>query len=249
MTNIKFSVDIDNSCLLDILDTTGYQPEITDGFRRETATIGTGYKLSEGYFKNVIQYNKYNVGPVVINTNEPFIQISAISDVYANNFTAQTYRLEQDGVYTISRLFVMNEATYLRDKDGPAFLDLLIYYTDGVDLYKVTAGVPAKTTVAALLAETYPTTVRIGVTKIVSTCYINKCYFKMITSTLTDCGKCATEIGLQRERDFIYMVLEAIKYLKDQGSIGEISRLIELVDTCGGYCSKLLPSNDCGCNG
>jgi len=250
MTQIEFDVSVDNDCQLNILDITGFQPSISTGFKLESATSGTGYKLSEGYFKNVIQYNKHNFGPVLVNVTEPFTAIEQRSDTYGSNFTPQHYKLVQDGVYTITRVFVISDIVYNRDKNTGVFDDLVVYYSDGVFLYKVVDGVAVKSNVVSLLKEVYPTTAILGTIKIISTCLLNACYFKMMQLMLDTCGTCDSENkGLQQERDYIYMALESIRYLKEQGSIHEIEKLIETIDRCGGYCNKLAPSSNCGCNG
>lgn len=252
MTNIKFNFTINNSCVLSILDTTGYQPDNLTGFIRNNLS-GNGYKLNEGYFRNVIQYNKHKYGPVTVNLDETYLAVDAGtgSESYESNFTEQDYNLAQDGVYTINRIFVISLETYNRDKDSGRFTDLSIYYSDGIDLYKVVANVATKTTIELLLKETYPVTAAITSNKIISTCYINACYYKLMSSLIDDNTFCLTDEGklTVQQRDLLYMVLESIKYLKDQGSIQEIERLIETIDACGGICKRIMGSSNCGCSG
>jgi len=250
MTNIKFNVTIDNSCILSILDVTGYQPDNLTGFISPSLT-GAGYKLNEGYFQNIIQYNKHRYGPVIVNTTEPYTNVDSPDIVYANNFTTQKYNLAQDGVYTINRVFVISKEIYDRDKTTDRFNGLVIYYSDGVDLYKVTNNVAAKTTIDLLLKDTYPSTASITAVKIISTCFMNACYFKLMSLLLDSNTVCDTDdyTSIRKERDLLFMVLECIKYLKEQGSIQEIEKLIEGIDACGGICSRVLPHGNCGCNG
>ena len=250
MTQIKFNIAVNDSCQLSITDVTGYQPVNPTGFVLESDTTSVGWKLSEGYFTNVIQYNAYKYGKVLVNTNTDYTLTTLFpSPTYSDNFVTEKFDFTQDGVFTISRAFIMSVETYTLYKNTNRFDNLLVYYTDGVKLYKVVDEVITEAKIVDLLKETYPTTAVVTSTKIISTCFANNCYFRIMMDMLDDCDKCESNKALAVERDFLFMALESIKYMKELGNISEISKLIETIDTCGGYCKQLSLDNGCGCNG
>jgi hypothetical protein len=250
MTTIKFNTAIDDNCNLTILDTTGYQLDNATGFVRETEN-SVDYKLSEGYFINIIQFNKYKSGLVLVNPLEKYKRIDSVQPIYTSNFTTDTYELSQDGVFTITRAFIVSEEVYFRDRLTSRFAGKTVYYTNGTKLYKVTSNVASETTLTIMLRDTTTTNVVLGSTRIISTCFLNNCYFKLMMALLERGNVCISgeDKAIEREKDLLFMTLESISYLQSHGNIEEIERLIEMVDTCGGACSKLIGSNKCGCNG
>lgn len=255
-TKIKFNLTLGDSCNLTITDTTQYYQIQNNptGFYAETEPsqpIDT-YKLSQGYFKNVIVYNKYAQKPFIVNTNEIFKRIISVDPIYDNNFVPDIYNLSQDGVFTIKRVFIISEEYYNAQKTTGRFDGRIIYYTDGTIIYIVDNGVATPTTMLDFISNDDAFIGIIGTVKIVSTCFINTCYFNIINKLITDgLEVCSSNKSndLIKQRDFLYMVLEAIKYLKEQGNTLQIQKIIEMTNTCGGICKSVSVSSDCGCNG
>lgn len=257
MTKLKFNLTTIDPCGISIQDVTGFvSGSNTEGFVAEGAgSIPVdSYKISNGYFKTVVLYEKYGVEPIIINPFEEFVHIPTgeVDPVYANNFPDQEYLFSQDGVFTIKRIFIISEEFYQAESSGSRFDDKSVYYTDGATIYKVVDDEPIVVSVAEFITNVDPYVGMITNITIVSTCFINQCYFNLI-NTLIEKGLeiCSTDkvAALMQSRDFLYMVLEAIKYLKEQGNTIEIQRIIESTNTCGAVCDSVSKSNDCGCNG
>jgi hypothetical protein len=67
-----------------------------------------------------------------------------------------------------------------------------------------------------------------------------------------DIDDCSTNIEkLKMTRDYLYMTLEVIKYLKEFNNITQIQKLLETTDLCGSVCGSVagVSSSNCGCNG
>lgn len=255
MSKLKFNLTLGSSCALTIQDITGWVGSTNlDGFYQDSASVvpKDSYKIKQGYFKNVILYNKYGAAPVVVNSTESFRIILDEDPTYSVNFPPEVYALTQDGVFTIKRVFIITEEFYNLEKLTTRFDDRKIYYSDGVGIYYVDGSAPpVLVTMTQFLDNIDPFVGMVSTIKIVSTCFINMCYFNLINTLLTaSATACPTpnSILLTNERDYIYMVLEAIKYNKEQGNIAEIQRIIEATNTCGGVC-KDVSTDDCGCNG
>jgi len=254
MTQLKFTINLTTDCNIIVTDTTGFSTDNATGFALETAvsTPYDVYKLSEGYFLDILTLNGYNEAPTVVLTGSYLHKATEdVVTVYANNFTPITYKLAQDSTFTLTKFFIMSEEFYNQEKTTGRFDTKVIYYTDGTDLYKVESGVASKITLAAfMLAD--PTLVTTNLrteVKFASVCYLTKCYQNLIQLTLGDgCTGCATDIHM-KQRDFLYMSLEAIKYLTDTGYTTEIQKIIEALDLCGGICKSVTPDSNCGCSG
>jgi hypothetical protein len=270
MTTLQLTVAIDTACNLTVTDTTGYYNASTNigGFLPETdvSALAAGiYKMSYGYFLNVVLYNKYNVAPIISNATESFFRPTVFTAVYADTFTPTIYTLTLDGSYTIKRIFLISLAFYNANKAGSLFTGKTIYYTDGINIFSVTAGVATQITVTVFLAADLTAfTGVIASSSFISTCFTNTCYFK-IMSTLLAATKDEVDdkpnelLFRQRDlsaldnkklivtRDLLYMTLETIKYLKDFNNITQIQKLIESIDLCGALCGAVLKSGPTGC--
>lgn len=257
MTKIKFNVSLTTDCAVTLADVTGFTDTNTTGFILESAgTIPLdSYKLSSGYFLDIITYNKYNRQPIVVLTgalsNTPTAEVLP---VYTDNFPAISYALSQDSIYTLHRYFIMSDVFYNSQLSTDRFDGKIVYYTDGIDIYKVTEGVANKITSAAFVLEDQELSTNLHTSNtFVSTCYTNKCYYTLMQKILLDqdCMDCSKlDNATVKYMDLMYMSLEVIKYLKDLGTISEIQRVIESLDTCGGVCGPIVKTNsNCGCNG
>lgn len=253
MTKLKFNLVLGDDCALKTQDITGFTTDNATGFYPEsTVTVPKdSYKITQGYFKTVVLYNKYGLSPIIVNPNEPFVQKITVDPDYQTNFPPTTYDLSQDGVFTIKRIFVISKTFYDAESTTGRFDGRVIFYSDGTRIFKVIDGVAVETTV---LDFAYTTDLIVGMItnlKIVSTCFINECYLNIINALIKGgLEVCSTDSskGLKKQRDYLYMVLEAIKYYKEKNDTSEIQRIIESTNTCGGIC-KELSTNDCGCNG
>lgn len=263
MTGLKVTLAIDDLCNLTVTENSGYYDVDTNptGFLPESnidaPTFGV-YKLSQGYFINILLYNKYNTSPIVTNATEGFYTVTQpSSSTYANNFTPTVYALTSDGTYTLKRYFIMSDVYYNAVVGTSVFTGHDVYYTDGTSIYQVISGTPTIITVAIFLSANLANATVVDVdTSFISTCELNACYFKLMTTLLnTTLGSCPTAqtVKYTQAKDLIYMTLESIKYLQDNNAITQIQKLIEAVDGCCSICSSLAlqagsyTSGGCGC--
>lgn len=259
MTKLKNTVDLSNTCGLSITDTSGFYDSVTNpnGFLPEANTdpiVADTYKISNGYFFNLILYNKYNADAVLTNPTELLMKVVTVDPIYANNFPAQVYTLTQDGSYTIKRFFLISDVFYNANVGSGLFTGKNVFYTDGTTVYNVISDVPVPTTFLEFLSDDLTNFTGLTLnTSFISTCFINKCYSKMMSLLLaSDSGACDNSMtDVVNMRDFLYMTLETIKYLKEFNNITQIQKLLEATNICGGLCTSIanVTSSNCGCNG
>lgn len=250
MTKLNYTITLDDNCNLTVTDTSGYYDVDANpnGFLLEGDTdspVFNTYKLSQGYFINVLLYNKFNVAPLIVNSSEGFASVTQPSaDTYSDNFTPTVYNLTNDGTYTLKRFFIISDVYYAAVVDTGVFNSHDIYYTDGTTIMQVIDSTPNAVTVATFLAAnlTNATVLELN-TAFISTCKLNACYFKLMNVILDNAmNGCLDQAQnkLVESRDLIYMTLESIKYLQENNSITQIQKLIEAVDGCCSICSTKL---------
>lgn len=190
MTSITVSITLDNSCNLSVMDTSGFYDgtDNTTGFLPETDSSGialNAYKLSQGYFLNVLTLNKYASTPVIANPSESFYHVSSVNTTYSANFTPSIYLLSFDGVYTLTRYFVPSSTWYAANSSNEIFASINMFYTDGTAIYNVVGGTPTVITVTAFIATNFTgSNVISNATTFISTCNLNACYFKLLSTIL-----------------------------------------------------------------
>lgn len=253
MTKLKYTIELSQDCDLIITDTTGFSTDNNTGFTLEnalTTPIGD-YKLSNGYFLDVITVQRYNGNTIAVLTGN-FINIptSDVVPIYANNFVSSDYILSQDSTFIVNRFFIMSKVFYDQEKSTSRFNGLTVYYTDGTTIYKVVNDVATPITVAKLISESETeSTNLITKTTFVSICYLKKCYQYLIQLSLAKgCLDCK-EDPYKKNRDLIQISLKAIEYLEDTGYSTEIQKIIEMLDICGSICKNISSTSNCGCNG
>lgn len=255
MSKIKADLNFTSDCVLTIKDTSGFRSDSNpDGFLRpeDVVTTVNDFKLTDGYFVNVILYNKYVGEPYVMNAKESITKIVDVQTEYQENFTDRTYHLEKDGVYTVKRLFVISKEYYLTNIGSPLFTGKEVIYFDEEDYYyyRVTTNGLEKLTAVQLGLEF--SSINVGLLntyKFVSTCNLNRCNYLLQKKFIETRSECDTSSSISKERDLIFMTLMVIAYLKDAGQLSEVQKLIESIDVCGLVCRKLSSKeNDCGCN-
>lgn len=252
MTNLKFTIALDNDAILKITDTTGFVNTDATGFALQDETnipIGS-YKLSDGYFIDVITYNKYNAEPIIVLKSD-YVKVTQLSTTYASNFKVGVYKLTQDSIYTAMRIFIMTKEFYNAERLTGRFANKTVYYSDGTAAYKVVSGTPVKIELKDLInSSKLDTTILFTSNTFIGTVYMNMCYYRLMQLIIKDGYSACDQSSLRvKEKDFLYMSLEVIKYLKSLGNITEIQKVIESMDLCGGLCKSLISNSNCGCNG
>jgi len=204
MTTLALNITLDNGCNLSVSDTTGFYNGSTNltGFlpeSNESSLVLNTYKLSQGYFLNILLYNKYASTPVIVNTSDSFYTVPQPTNVtYANNFPSTSYKLTLDGSYTLTRYFIPSLTFYTANYTNSIFNSINMFYTDGTNLYNVISGTPTIISITAFINTNLNTSNCISTSSsFISTCHTNACYFKIL-STITD-----KNIGVpQHHRDY-----------------------------------------------
>lgn len=85
------------------------------------------------------------------------------------------------------------------------------------------------------------------------TCGLHECYYHLAMELLQQPGICDTQErrDLIYKRDLVWMGINVIDYLLDQGNIYEANAILWKLEGCNGVCSKNLghkPFKSCGCN-
>lgn len=251
MTKLKIDITFNSSCMLAVKDVTGFEEE---GFLPEDAEPILGsYKLSDGYFLNAVIYNRYNCNSTIVNSGEnlTYFKPEDVDPVYTNNFTQDIYHLKKDGVYTFKRLFIISKAYYLANIDS--FTNTVIYF-DPEESKFIKVGSPDNTvlTLKEVVSQiNINTTGLVTVYKFISTCYLNKCLY-LLQSQILEKGLDSCNTGsdtYKKQRDYILMTLNVIDYLKQDGHLTEVQRVIESSNSCGLICKEIGDNSntDCGC--
>lgn len=251
MTKLSIDIKFNSNCILSVKDTTGFNG--ANGFSNITGTPSDEgvYKLSDGYFINAVIYNRYNKDADYVNKDDEFEHIlaSQVKPNYADNFETKNYKLGSDGVYTFKRIFVISKEYYLANQ-GTFTKTVLYYDSDDEKFYEVIDNTPEEITledVVKNISGVYTGTF-ISYT-FVSTCNLNRCLYLLQKDKLSNGIAGCKSYKHSSEIDYIYMTLNVIKYLKDDGYLTEVQRIIENNDCCNLVCNYISKktNNDCGC--
>ena len=79
MITLNIDVEFNRDCVLTVTDDTGFKTTNSTGFVPEAGTRSgqNDYKISDGYFLDVIVYHKYNCDWQVVNPNTQKIHIQS----------------------------------------------------------------------------------------------------------------------------------------------------------------------------
>jgi len=221
-TKTTINIGSDDCTIITVTDISGFYDSVNNptGFLQENSSpIAGSYKLTDGYFLDIVLYNKYGVAPTLVNTTENFVKITTVDPVYTNNFIPTVYKLPQDGSYSLIRLFLISDVFYNANKTSGLFTGKSIYYFDGDKIYRVNNGVSTSVTIYELVASDLTNvTGAATTTTFVFICYLNQCYYKLSMSLLPTALSCNTDIydKVKSQRDFVFITLEVIKYLVGQ---------------------------------
>jgi hypothetical protein len=202
MTIITTTTALDTQCNLSSVDSTGFYNSSTNptGFLTESDSSALAlnlYKISNGYFLNILLLDKYASTPIITNPTEGLINIptGSVNATYATNFPASTYPLIYDGTYTIKRFFIPSLAFYNANSANSIYNGITMYYSDGVSIYIIvnsigTILVPSVATPTIVTPLVFATSdlsssnVLSSNTQFISTCNMNNCYFRLLSTIL-----------------------------------------------------------------
>lgn len=262
MLQLKLETQFNNYCELTIEDTTGFiSGENPNGFLQEgvVPSANNQHHISDGYFFNILSYNGYNCNPVILNPTDAPIRVNSldVEPIYEDNNFSYTYNLKKDGLHVFTRIFVISKAFY--EMKNPSFFETrtVVYYDPAEDkLYRIENSVPVEITKYQLLIELNSNwTGDYEQISLLSVCHLNTLHYKLETKLLNSCVLvCYNKIDKQliAARDYIFMLLNVIKYLKQLNQISEAQRLIEASNSYCNLFSNLVSGsklNNCNCDG
>lgn len=165
------------------------------------------------------------------------------------------FRIDKDGYYVIDHI-VLPTTEWLEEAPEECFKEYeTIYVTDKEKLYKVVEGELIECTIKEVMERNIDGTtlmkckLDVFFTGHLQECYINYC--KNVFDSLSKCAPVNRDYDTYA-RDFIWMTLNIIDYLIGFKQYLEAQRLLEMFQTCNGFCNdrKLhgFKSKSCGCS-
>lgn len=242
---LNINVTTSDSCKIIVSDVSTYLAEDFSG------TVKGKFKYSDTVSIDVLQHNK---------TTETVYR----DPIYTKHDTLQPINIpvEFDGWFDVIHLVLPSIEWFNReiDKSEGSALGLydLVYFSDGIDIYKYLGGNVSQVTINEVL-EVNPINTTISKTNrdYVSICFLRKCYINLCQQIFEDRGfshcwnKNKVDSELIYKRDLVWMAINVIKYLTECEQLAEVERIIETIQGCNGLCvSSNLTSktNGCGCS-
>ena len=242
---LNINVTTSNNCKIIVSDISTYLAEDFSG------TVKGKFKYSDTVSIDVLQHNK---------TTETIYR----DPVYTKHDTIQPINIpvEFDGWFEIIHLVLPSIEWVNKEisKGEGSALDLynLVYFSDGIDIYKYLGGNVSQVTITEVL-EVNPINTTISKTSrdYVSICFLRKCYINLCQQIFNDRGfshcwsKNEVDSELVYKRDLIWMAINVIKYLTECEQLAEVERIIETIQGCNGLCTSsnlIRNTNGCGCS-
>ena len=242
---LNINVTTSNNCKIIVSDISTYLAEDFSG------TVKGKFKYSDTVSIDVLQHNK---------TTETVYR----DPIYTKHDTLQPINIpvKFDGWFDIIHLVLPSIEWFNReiDKSEGSALGLydLVYFSDGIDIYKYLDGNVSQVTIIEVL-EVNPINTTVSKTNrdYVSICFLRKCYINLCQQIFEDRGfsrcwnKNKVDSELIYKRDLVWMAINVIKYLTECEQLAEVERIIETIQGCNGLCvSSNLTSktNGCGCS-
>ena len=242
---LNINVTTSDSCKIIVSDISTYLAEDFSG------TVKGKFKYSDTVSIDVLQHNK---------TTETVYR----DPVYTKHDTLQPINIpvEFDGWFDVIHLVLPSIEWFNREinkSEGSALgLYDLVYFSDGIDIYKYLDGNVSQVTINEVL-EVNPINTTVSKTNrdYISICFLRKCYINLCQQIFEDRGfsrcwnKNKVDSELIYKRDLVWMAINVIKYLTECEQLAEVERIIETIQGCNGLCvSSNLTSktNGCGCS-
>ena len=242
---LNINVTTSDNCKIMVSDISTYLAEDFSG------TVKGKFKYSDTVSIDVLQHNK---------TTETVYR----DPVYTKHDTLQPINIpvEFDGWFDVIHLVLPSIEWFNREinkSEGSALgLYDLVYFSDGIDIYKYLDGNVSQVTINEVL-EVNPINTTVSKTNrdYISICFLRKCYINLCQQIFEDRGfsrcwnKNKVDSELIYKRDLVWMAINVIKYLTECEQLAEVERIIETIQGCNGLCvSSNLTSktNGCGCS-
>lgn len=241
-----------NNCEIVITDLTQdsdeYVPEDTLLSNLEAFYSRNRFRYSDTYTINIIQKN---------DTEEDIKIVETLFTCHDSYLDEEHYNLNSDGFYTIHHIILPSLEWYnneLEKKDSVLKSNLLIYVTDGSNIYKQNNN-KLEIVEPAVISEinTEGTTIsRTSVTQF-SICHLYDCYLSLCKQIFKGISfKCMNKDNIEDlifKRDFIWMTINVLKYYVEVDQLWEAQLLLTEINYCGGICNapNMLQQQNSGC--
>lgn len=241
---LNIEVVTSDSCKVIVRDLSEYLPEDYSGI------VKGKFKFSDTVSIDVLQHNK---------SQETIYRDPVYSPHTANN--PIQIPVTFDGWFTVIHVVLPSKEWFDREiskQEGSAIgIYSLVYYSDGISVYKYMGGHIEETTIEEIL-EVNPTNTTISKTEkdYVSICFLRKCYINLCQQIFNNRGfsscweKNKIDFDLIYRRDLVWMAINVIKYLTECEQLAEVERIIETINGCNGLCvtSEITSkTSGCGC--
>lgn len=238
------------------------------------------YKYSDTVTIDIIVKVTTESSSILTTLVSPHTYLSKDGDVHITSLDENYYSPSSDGYYQIYHLILPVYNSEL--KNGEKFKELLtneemVYYSaayqdDNVTFYKnyvnsetaITNCYSIAVSQSNVQEEVVSTENIIQVCSDISKevldtfviCNLTNCYIKLSKELINGCNfRCVqnNDEELTFKRDFVWMTLNVINYLVEKGDFLEAQRILEKVNTCGGFCGTTSSSSSssgsgCGCS-
>lgn len=213
------------------------------GFANASNAINSEYlRVNDITIVDFVTYNRLSDPETV-----PFIY--PVNSLAEYRRYALDYKAERDGWYTISHLIVpklswfiqINKAYvedgtyYFYNQDNATFVRAIksgedIAYTSNIDPYLVYVAIDNPTTIG--VEED------IFIIGRLEACFEEKIKAILYGKLYTRCQTPNDRDTIFRDRDMVWMTLELLKYLIRYCKYSEAQRILEMVDSCNGFCNN-----------
>jgi hypothetical protein len=246
-----------------------YSLEYSQYFPEDQAIQEYGrYKYSECKTLNVvmkINSGKIKLTDVLLHDHDQLEEDPTNPGELLYGLETTEFTVKQDGYYNVHHIILPTmdwyNKTYLVQGEDyqKGFETVYIVDTDN-KLYKLTDKGFEECTVKELIERNHEgTTIEKCIIDVFYTGFLQMCYIgycrKLFAKLTKGCNyACAPEDTkeLTYARDFLWMVLNTIDYQISFKQFMEAQRVLEMTDSCGGFCKNLEfnagPNTGCGCS-
>ena len=241
---LSIKVTTSDSCKVIVQDLSAYLPE------DQTGIVKGKFKYSDTISIDVLQHNKSK-------------ETVYTDPVYTLHNTADPVNIpvKFDGWFTVIHLVLPTKDWFDREsskQEGSAIgLYNIVYYSDGVSIYKYVDGQSSETTIDEIIeVNLVDTTVSRTGEDYVSICFLRKCYINLCQQIFNSRGfspcwnKNTIDSDLIFRRDLVWAAINVIKYLTECEQLAEVERIIEVIKKCNGLCvpsDVTSKTSGCGC--
>ena len=189
-------------------------------------------------------------------TNNAISLIDVLLEEHVENKLDEAYfRIEKDGYYVVDHIIIPT-IEWLEEVPEECFAEYdTIYVTDKEKVYKIVEGELVECSIKEVMERNCEgTTLRkckldVFYTGHLQECYINYC--KKVFDSVNECAPKDRDYNTYA-RDFLWMTLNIIDYLISFKQYLEAQRLLEMFNTCNGFCNDRqlhgFKSKSCGCS-